>query len=128
MRERTFSCGYPLVLASHCYEVLPFVFDVKLGRVDSINSIVIVVSPLVSLMIDQARSLRARGVQAAILSSASGVDKDLIAKEEDLGNSSVLFCAPESIVCSRWREALEKPELLTRVVAVCIDEAHCVSK
>ena len=70
--------------------ILPFVFDVKLGRVDSINSIVIVVSPLVSLMIDQARSLRARGVQAAIISSASGVDKDLIAKEEDLDNSSVL--------------------------------------
>jgi len=113
---------------SLCYEVLPFVFDVKLGRVDSVNSVVIVVSPLVSLMVDQARSLRARGVQAAIMSSTSGVDKDLIAKEEDLGNSSVLFCAPESIVCSRWREALEKPELSTRVVAVCIDEAHCVSK
>ena len=79
-------------------------------------------------MVDQARSLRARGVQAAILSSASGVDKDLIAKEEDLGNSSVLFCAPESIACSRWREAQEKPELSMRVVAVCIDEAHCVSK
>ena len=33
-----------------CFEVLPFMFDMKLGRVDSL---VVVVSPLVSLMIDQ---------------------------------------------------------------------------
>jgi len=59
---------------------------------------------------------------------ASGVDKDLIAKEEDLGNSSVLFCTPESIVRSQWQEALEKLELSTTVVAVRIDEAHSVSK
>ena len=38
-----------------CFEVLPFMFDMKLGRVDSL---VVVVSPLVSLMIDQVRSLR----------------------------------------------------------------------
>ena len=38
-----------------CFEVLPFMFDKKLGRVDSL---VVVVSPLVSLMIDQVRSLR----------------------------------------------------------------------
>ena len=35
---------------SLCYEVLPFVFDDKLGRKDSVA---IVVSPLMSLMIDQ---------------------------------------------------------------------------
>ena len=38
-----------------CFEVLPFMFDMKLSRVDSL---VVVVSPLVSLMIDQVRSLR----------------------------------------------------------------------
>ena len=59
---------------------------------------------------------------------ASGVDKDLIAKEEDLGNSSVLFCTPESIVGSQRQEALEKPKLSTTVVTVCIDEADSVSK
>ena len=44
---------------SICYEVLPFVFDLKL---ESENSIVIVVSPLVSLMVDQVASLRSREV------------------------------------------------------------------
>ena len=38
-----------------CFEVLPFMFDMKLGRVDSL---VVVASPLASLMIDQVRSLR----------------------------------------------------------------------
>ena len=42
---------------SVCYEVLPFVFDVKLGRGnDSSNNAVIVVSPLVSLTIASIRS------------------------------------------------------------------------
>ena len=41
------------------YEVLPFVFDLKL---ESENSIVIVVSPLVSLIVDQVASLRSREV------------------------------------------------------------------
>ena len=39
---------------SLCYEVLPFIFDDKLGKN---NSVVVVVSPLVSLMIDQVQSL-----------------------------------------------------------------------
>ena len=42
-----------------CYEVLPFVFDLKLV---SENIIVIAVSPLVSLMVDQVASLRSREV------------------------------------------------------------------
>ena len=27
---------------------------------------------------------------------------------------------------TRWREAIEKPEVFRRVVAVVIDKAHCV--
>ena len=84
------------------------------------DSVVIVVSPLVSLMTDQTRSLRSRGVKAAIMSSMGGVEKDLLATADDLQKSSFLFCAPEAIVCGRWREALEKPELSDRVVAVAI--------
>ena len=99
----------------------------KLDRVGT-RSLVIVVSPLVSLMIDQARSLRSRGVKVAVMSSGSGVEKDLIATDDDLTNSSLLFCAPEAILSTRWRKAIEKPEVSCRVVAVVIDEAHCVSK
>ena len=51
---------YALVLVSHC--VIPFVFDVKLARDDSV---VIVVSSLMALMTDQVPNMR---VKAAIMS------------------------------------------------------------
>ena len=56
---------------SLCYEVLPFVFDDKLGKD---NSVAIIVSPLISLMVDQVQSLRRRSIRAAIMSSGSKVD------------------------------------------------------
>ena len=52
---------YALVLLSHC--VIPFVFDVKLARDDSV---VIVVSSLIVLMTDQVPNVR---VTAAIMVS-----------------------------------------------------------
>ena len=66
---------------SSCYEVLPFVFDMNLGRSDSA---VIVMSLPVSLMLDQTRSLRSRGVKASIMSSTSEVEKELIASEKGI--------------------------------------------
>ena len=60
-----FPTGYGKLV---CYQALPFMFDRKLGRsVD--RSVVLVVSPLVSLMIDQVTSLRSVGVGAAIMSA-----------------------------------------------------------
>ena len=52
-----------------CFEALMFMFDIKLSRV---GSLVVVVSPLVSLIIDQVRSLRSREMKAAVISSGSG--------------------------------------------------------
>ena len=110
---------------SICYEVLPFMFDKKVGRD---NSLVIVISPLVSLMVDQVRSLRSRSVKASVMSSGSGVEKEFIATDDDLIGNSHLFCAPEALVAGRWRDAIENPEVSSRVVAIVVDEAHCVSK
>ena len=45
---------------SICYTTLPFVFDYKLECIDSdSHSVVLVVSPLISLVIDQVVSLKA---------------------------------------------------------------------
>ena len=104
-------------------------FDHKLGRVDGdYHSLVVVVSPLISLMIDQVASLKAMGASASIATSGGSVPKAFLATEEDLVNCSLLYCAPEVLVCSRWRDALEKPTISERIVAVVVDEAHCVSK
>ena len=119
---------------SICYECLPFVFDYSLGCTQDLSarSLVIVVSPLRSLMIDQVTSLRKRGVSAAILSGHDGIDKSLLATDSDLvipGKYSLVFSAPEAIVGSaKWRERLLTTPLNDRIVAVAVDEVHCVSK
>ena len=58
---KTYSCGYPRDFGkSICYETLPFVFNYKHsdGGTSGGCSVVLVVSPLVSLMVDQVASLR----------------------------------------------------------------------
>ena len=60
---------------SICYQLLPFLFDAKLHRqLESMQkrSKVIVVSPLVSLMVDQVSNLKTRGISAGILSGNKG--------------------------------------------------------
>ena len=104
---------------SVCYQVLPFVFDHKLGLVA--GSSIIVVSPLIALMVDQVRSLRQNGRDTI-------VDKAFIATEGNLQSSSVIFSSPEALAYTKWREALENPLVLKCVCAIVVDEAHCVSK
>ena len=59
---------------SICYQLLPFMFDFKWKRSSSSpeRSVVLVISPLVSLMADQVGELQKRGVAAGILSGNSG--------------------------------------------------------
>ena len=42
---------------SPCHEILPFVFDYKLGLIGSAKSSAVLVSPLVSVMFDQVQKL-----------------------------------------------------------------------
>lgn len=114
---------------SICYTTLPFVFDWKLGHItSSSSSMVLVISPLLLLMADQVLNLRRVGVRSAIVSSGAGVQKDLVATEENLEKSSVLYCAPEALVGSRWREVIKKSIVSERIVTVVVDEVHCLSK
>ena len=69
-------------------------------------------------MVDQVQSLRRRSVKAAILSlSESKVDKELLATDDDIHQSSLLYCAPESINTSKWRDVIASPDASSRVVA-----------
>lgn len=113
---------------SLCYELLPFLLEPRCPR-EGCHSVVLVVSPLVSLMVSQVQSLRRRNVTAAILShNVDNHDITLLATEEDLARSRFLFGAPEAIISSSWTNDLRRARIGDRVVAVAIDEAHCVSK
>ena len=48
-------------------------------------------------------------------------------KEDNLAKHSLLYGAPNAVLTSKWRDTLEQKSLYTRVVAVVIDECHCVS-
>ena len=126
--KRTFSCGIQPGLGSlFAMRVLPFTFDFKSGG--EVHSVVLVISPLVSLMVEQVGSLRKHGVSEAILTGNQGIDKCRLASEKDFekGRFSLLFSASEAIIGSdRWGAMLLKPSLCGHVVAV--NEAHCVSK
>ena len=115
---------------SLCFECLPFMFDMKLGRVTGgSRSVVVVVSPLVSLMVDQVSNLMSRGVSAAIMSSQREIDKKLLVSEQRMGMYSLLFAAPEAVIGERkWKEKLSEALLHDHIVAIAVDEAHCVSK
>ena len=108
------------------YESLPFVFD-RLKKVS--NSVVLVVSPLISLMLDQAKSLAKRGVCCAIMSDRSVVDKSFLFSEKDIDKYKIVFTSPEAVIgVERWRSLLSTPTFSDRIVTVAVDEAHCVSK
>ena len=84
-------------------------------------SIVLVVSPLVSLMVDQVTALRSTAVGAAILRGAGGrlTDK-LLVDESDIerGKFSLLFGTPEA--SETWRELLLGDRQVVAVVAHCV--------
>ena len=118
---------------SVCFQVLPFLFDHKLSlTADKKKMCAIVVSPLISLMVDQVRTLNRKGVHAVVISSNSSensiVDREFRATENNLTSASLIFSSPEALTQTKWREALENPLVSDRICAVVIDEAHCVSK
>ena len=76
-------------------ELLLYLFDFQLGRTRAFateRSVALVISPLVSLMVDQVCSLQAHGVCAAILNSGNTwVSKALLATERDIAQGKLRF-------------------------------------
>ena len=72
--------------------------------------------------------LKKHGVRASILSSSTSVSKDNIATGECLCRDNLFFCAPEAVTSAKWRDVLESEQFSSRIVAIAVDEAHCVSK
>jgi ATP-dependent DNA helicase RecQ len=85
----------------------------------------LVVSPLISLMLDQVDALQAAGVPAAFVNStlsAAEVDARLDAAEQ--GRLKLLYLAPERFDSPRFRDRLAR----LRVSLLAVDEAHCISQ
>jgi ATP-dependent DNA helicase RecQ len=85
----------------------------------------VVVSPLVALMEDQVRSLRARGIEATFLASTldAAERRDREARLAR-GEYTLLYCAPERLASDWFVDLIVR----CRPALVAIDEAHCISQ
>ena len=84
----------------------------------------LVISPLISLMNDQVRSLRANGIVAGALhSGTSGEENRAIHQQIQNGELKILFISPERALTPKFVEFIREKT----ISLIAIDEAHCVS-
>ena len=84
----------------------------------------VVVSPLISLMKDQADGLVGNGVSAAMLNSAQdGGERRMVRERLSDKSLRILFVAPERLLLDGFFEEL----LEAGISSLVIDEAHCIS-
>lgn len=92
------------------------------------NGLVVVISPLVALMEDQVMQLQRRGIAAACLHAGLNPERRLQAfqrlRDETL---RLLYLAPERLQGEATRQMLESHASEGRLVALAVDEAHCIS-
>ncbi len=89
------------------------------------EGVTVVISPLIALMRDQVRALRAVGVEAGALTSGNTEEEtEEVFAALDEGRIKLLYMAPE-----RLASAATVP-LLRRIncTLIAVDEAHCVSQ
>ncbi len=87
--------------------------------------ITIVVSPLISLMQDQVKTLNAAGISAAYINSAlteRQIDRAL--QNAKNGRYKIIYVAPERLMSEGFRDFAVHVE----ISMVTVDEAHCISQ
>ncbi|AUH33150.1 DNA helicase RecQ [Paracoccus tegillarcae] len=89
------------------------------------DGVTVVISPLIALMRDQVRALRAAGVAAGALTSGNTQDEtDAVFQALAEGALKILYMAPERLASGGTLNLLRR----AGVTAVAVDEAHCVSQ
>ncbi len=89
------------------------------------ESLTVVVSPLVALIVDQHRRLLDAGQRSVMLAATVGEQANREALSQiRSGEAQIVFCAPERFAAAGFRAALHSRDIALFVV----DEAHCVSE
>jgi len=108
------------------FQMAPYVHAelAKFGHAGySLTPIVVVISPLLSLMEDQKSYLRGIGLKAASI----GDNKEENDKIER-GEFNIVFTSPESLLGNpRWRNMLNNSFYKENLIGITVDEAHCIS-
>jgi len=89
------------------------------------GSIAVVVTPLISLMIDQKEKFSQKGLRVEFVGEAQE-DDDAIARVLN-GDIQLVYIHPESLLLNRrYRGMLTTVPYQERLKALIVDEAHCV--
>jgi len=87
--------------------------------------VTVVISPLIALMRDQVRALRAAGVEAGALTSGNTEEEtDAVWLALEQGRLKLLYIAPERLAAGSASAMLRR----INVSLIAVDEAHCVSQ
>jgi ATP-dependent DNA helicase RecQ len=89
------------------------------------DGVTVVISPLIALMRDQVRALKAAGVAAGALTSGNTPEEtDAVFEALDAGDLKLLYMAPERLASGAAAGLLRR----VGVSLIAVDEAHCVSQ
>jgi ATP-dependent DNA helicase RecQ len=89
------------------------------------EGLTVVISPLIALMRDQVRALRAAGVEAGALTSGNTEDETRRVRDAlEAGRLKLLYIAPERLSAGASLGLLRR----AGVSLIAVDEAHCVSQ
>ena len=123
---------------SLCYATIPWLFDYIVQYLNAIrtdddghstvlptSSIMIVLSPLISLMKDQVATFSKRGIKCAMV---YGRQQDDIAVKAGIacGAYQLIYLTPECLILSELRDILLSSTYRNNLVGISVDEAHCI--
>lgn len=90
-----------------------------------LNGITLVISPLISLMLDQVTTLTKKGISAAaITSNLDKEDINLLLSHCHSGKIKLLYVAPERLQQKKFISAIRDLD----VQLIAVDEAHCIAQ
>ena len=98
---------------------------VTINKTGTGNAIVVCISPLTAIMIEQQRKFLERGIRAEFVETAQ-LDTAVVKKVLE-GDLQLLYISPENLLNNkRYRSMLLSPRYVKNMVALVVDEAHCV--
>ena len=108
------------------FQTIPIVADALKGNPRGMTSIIVVISPLKSLMHDQVEYLCNLGIPAIAIVDDN--DPEIIQQVID-GYYLVVYCSPECVLStSTWRGIFGASTFREKLIGVAIDEAHCITQ
>ncbi|CRG99396.1 ATP-dependent DNA helicase Q1, putative [Plasmodium relictum] len=103
------------------YQIMPLI----------IEGISIVISPLISLIQDQIKSLKKKNIVAETINSSLNKKENeriiTLLKDHDINEIKILYITPETATSEYFISLLKELYLNQRISLISIDEVHCIS-